>query len=76
MRKGGSDFKPKAILASISSTYYYMAMAKMLSEQAVYNKIVEETGASTATISRVNRAFSYGSGGYVGILRKIKEENK
>lgn len=33
MRKGGSDFKPKAILASISSTYYYMAMAKMLSEQ-------------------------------------------
>lgn len=53
-----------------------MLVAKMLSEQAVYNKIVEETGASTATISRVNRAFSYGSGGYAGVLKKIKEENK
>ena len=53
-----------------------MLVAKMLSEQAVYNKIVEETGASTATISRVNRAFSYGSGGYAKVLDKLKKENK
>ena len=51
-------------------------VAKMLSEQAVYNRIVEETGASTATISRVNRAYNYGSGGYAKILDRIKEENK
>ena len=51
-----------------------MVVAKMLSEQAVYNKIVEETGASTATISRVNRAYLYGAGGYSSILSKIKEE--
>ena len=51
-------------------------VAKMLSEQAVYNKIVEQTGASTATISRVNRSYNYGSGGYARILEKIKEENK
>ncbi|MBQ8141019.1 MAG: hypothetical protein IJ038_04925 [Clostridia bacterium] len=51
-------------------------VAKMLSEQAVYNKIVEETGASTATISRVNRAYNYGAGGYARILEKIKEERK
>ena len=51
-----------------------MLVAKMLSEQAVYNKIVEETGASTATISRVNRAYLYGAGGYGKILSKIKEE--
>ena len=51
-----------------------MLVAKMLSEQAVYNKIVEETGASTATISRVNRAYLYGAGGYGAILSKIKEE--
>ena len=49
-----------------------LMVAKMLSEQAVYNKIVEETGASTATISRVNRAYNYGSGGYASILEKIK----
>ncbi len=49
-------------------------VAKLLSEQAVYNKIVEETGASTATISRVNRAYVYGEGGYATVLNKIKED--
>ena len=51
-----------------------LLVAKMLSGQAVYNKIVEETGASTATISRVNRAFHYGSGGYQTILNRIDED--
>lgn len=49
-----------------------LLVARMLSEQAVYNKIVEETGASTATISRVNRSYNYGSGGYAAVLKKIK----
>ena len=53
-----------------------MLVAKMLSEQAVYNKIVEETGASTATISRVNRSYAYGTGGYTKILARLKEEEK
>lgn len=51
-----------------------MLVAKMLSEQVVYNKIVEETGASTATISRVNRSYLYGAGGYAKVLDKIKED--
>lgn len=51
-----------------------MLVAKMLSEQVIYNKIVEETGASTATISRVNRCVQYGDGGYSQILKKIREE--
>ena len=51
-----------------------MLVAKLLSEQTVYNKIVEETGASTATISRVNRAYSYGAGGYKKALSMIAEE--
>ena len=49
-----------------------MVVAKLLSEQVVYNKIVEETGASTATISRVNRSYLYGAGGYSAVLKKIK----
>ncbi len=53
-----------------------LLVAKMLSEQAVYNKIVEETGASTATISRVNRCYLYGAGGYSKILDKIKGEEE
>ena len=53
-----------------------LLVAKLLSEQVVYNKIVEETGASTATISRVNRCYSYGEGGYATILERLKEEDK
>lgn len=53
-----------------------MLVAKMLSEQIVYNKIVEETGASTATISRVNRSYLYGAGGYKKALEAIAEEKK
>ena len=41
-----------------------LLVAKMLDKQCVYNEIVSETGASTATISRVNRSLHYGSGGY------------
>ena len=52
-----------------------LLVAKLLSEQVVYSKIAEETGASTATISRVNRAYLYGSGGYREMLKKIKDEN-
>lgn len=51
-----------------------LAVAKMLSEQAVYSKIVEKTGASTATISRVNRAYNYGAGGYDRILKRLEKE--
>lgn len=53
-----------------------MLVAKLLSEQTVYNKIVEETGASTTTISRVNRAYTYGSGGYKRALEEILEDKK
>ena len=53
-----------------------MLVAKMLSEQTVYNKIVEQTGASTATISRVNRSYNYGSGGYAMMLERLKGEEK
>lgn len=53
-----------------------LEVAKMLSEQSVYSRIVEETGASTATISRVNRAYLYGAGGYKRILDKIEGEEK
>jgi TrpR-related protein YerC/YecD len=51
-----------------------LAVAKMLSEQAVYSKIVEKTGGSTATISRVNRAYNYGAGGYDRILKRLEKE--
>ena len=51
-----------------------MLVAKMLSEDTVYVKIVEETGASTATISRVNRSYLYGAGGYKNFFDKLDQE--
>ena len=46
-------------------------VAKMLSEQIIYAKIVEETGASTATISRVNRCLKFGNEGYLTVLDRL-----
>ena len=52
-----------------------LLVAKMLSEQAVYTKIASETGASTATISRVKRSLDYdNAGGYSLVFERLKEE--
>ena len=53
-----------------------MAVAKMLSEKEVYSRIAEKTGASTATISRVNRSYTYGKGGYKAALERIEKTGK
>lgn len=50
-----------------------IVVAKMLSEKSVYTDIVEQTGASTATISRVNRSLQYGCDGYDKIFERISE---
>ena len=49
-----------------------IVVAKMLSEKSVYTDIVNETGASTATISRVNRSLQYGCDGYDKIFERLK----
>ncbi len=51
-----------------------LQVAKMLSENRVYSDIVAETGASTATISRVNRSLIYGNDGYSIIFKRLAEK--
>ncbi|MBQ9980227.1 MAG: TrpR-like protein YerC/YecD [Oscillospiraceae bacterium] len=51
-------------------------VARELDNGAVYAQASEATGASTATISRVNRCLLYGSGGYRIVLDREKEETK
>ena len=48
-----------------------LGVAKMLKDKEVYSKISKETGASSATISRVNRCCLYGAGGYETVLKRI-----
>lgn len=49
-------------------------VAKMLREQKTYLEIAEKTGASTATISRVNRSLNYGNDGYDMVFERINEK--
>ncbi len=51
-------------------------VARLLSEGAIYADIEERTGASSATVSRVNRFLNYGSEGYRRVMDRMKEEEK
>ena len=49
-------------------------VATYLSKGMIYNEILEKTGASSATISRVNRSLQYGKGGYAVVFQRLAEE--
>jgi TrpR-related protein YerC/YecD len=49
-------------------------VAGMLMEKKTYLDISEKTGASTATISRVNRSLNYGNDGYEMVFERLREE--
>ena len=48
-------------------------VARMLRDQKTYLDIAEKTGASTATISRVNRALNYGNDGYDMVFERLQQ---
>ena len=48
-------------------------VAKMLTENKTYLEIAEQTGASTATISRVNRSLNYGNDGYELVFNRLSD---
>lgn len=50
-------------------------VAQMLAKGQSYQKTIAETGASSATISRVKRCLDYGTGGYDLVLRRLQKEN-
>ena len=60
-------------LLSLSQRY---EVAKMLREKKTYLEIAEKTGASTATISRVNRSLNYGNDGYDIVFGRLPDEGK
>lgn len=60
-------------LLSLSQRY---EVAKMLREKKTYLEIAEKTGASTATISRVNRSLNYGCDGYDMVFSRLERPDK
>ena len=70
-------FKDLCTYQELNAMAQRLQAAKMLHEGHVFHEIVEETGASTATISRVNRAIKDGCDGYQIIFdRTEKTEEK
>ena len=51
-------------------------VATCLNDGMIYNDILAETGASSATISRVNRSLQYGAGGYSIVFDRLKEDKE
>ncbi len=69
-------FEDLCTVNELKSISQRIVVAKMLREKKVYSEIVEETGASTATVSRVNRSLQYGCGGYDLVFDRMNGEKE
>lgn len=66
-------FDDLCTISELRSMSQRVEVAHMLYEKKVYTDIAEMTGASTATISRVNKCLNYGENGYNLVLERLKE---
>ena len=69
-------FEDLCTIPEIRSIAQRLEVAYLLRKKETYQKIAEETGASSATISRVKRSLSYGAEGYDRVLDRIKIEEE
>lgn len=67
-------FKDLCTMQELISIAQRLRVAKLLSDKKIYNDIVAETGASTATISRVNRTMNFGNDGYHMVFERMTAE--
>ena len=71
-----SFFEDLCTVPELKAMSQRLAVAHMLSHKQVYSDIVAQTGASTATISRVNRSLNYGCGGYKLLFDCLDDEKE
>ena len=69
-------FQDLCTVMELRSMEQRFEVASLLEEGMIYNDILERTGASSATISRVNRSLSYGTGAYATIFERRKQQEK
>ena len=69
-------FEDLCTVPEIKAMSQRINVAYMLNEKRVYSEIVSKTGASTATVSRVNRSLNYGCDGYDLIFNRLPDEVK
>ncbi len=65
-------FEDVCTIKELQSIGQRLQVALLLSENTTYHEIEEKTGASTATISRINKCLNYGADGYKLVLGKLK----
>ena len=68
-----SFFQDLCTVTELRAMEQRFEVACMLNKGMIYNDILEKTGASSATISRVNRSLSGGSGGYEAYFARLAE---
>ena len=66
-------FDDLCTISELKSICQRFEVAQMLDNKCVYTDIADKTGASSATISRVNRSLLYGRGGYKTILNRMRK---
>jgi len=69
-------FEDICTISEIKAMAQRLEVARMLREGKTYTEISERTGASTATISRINRALNYGADGYKKILDRMYNKKR
>ncbi len=69
-------FQDLCTISEMRSMEQRFEVATLLNEGMIYNDILEKTGASSATISRVNRSLINGAGGYDVVLERMREQKK
>ncbi|HHY03656.1 MAG TPA: hypothetical protein GX534_00505 [Thermoanaerobacterales bacterium] len=69
-------FEDICTIGELQSMAQRLQVAEMLNDGEKYNDIAKQTGASTATISRVKRFLNYGANGYNLILQRLAEMDK
>ena len=67
-------FSDLCTVAELRAMEQRFEVAMLLSGGMIYNDILERTGASSATISRVNRSLNYGTGAYAQLFARIKDK--
>ena len=69
-------FQDLCTISELRAMEQRFEVASLLYQGMIYNDILERTGASSATISRVNRSLSYGTGAYAKHFDRCKEQQK
>lgn len=59
-------------VSEVKAMQQRMDVAMLLDDGLIYSEVLQQTGASSATISRVNRCLHYGAGGYRAIIPRLK----